>query len=153
MLATQRFRPFVSTQINEWKSPNMYLISSEQGNDTYSVLFYVHKEKHILRNDIEGRAVGDVWGVVGKCIHLGNIIQAGVMIDYVILDYTKYMRMETSALRIQRSWRLVRMMRAADKIARAWKRWLVKKNELWNLRCFVGVAYLCIEAIKETRRD
>jgi hypothetical protein len=92
-----------------------------------------------------------VWGISGRIrADDSSYGEYGVMLEDVVMNYTQYLEKHVAALRIQRTWRRVR---ATGIIKNAWKRWLVKKNELWNPRCFVGVACLAIEACKAMRDD
>lgn len=145
MFHTARFTPFMhafmSTArdgIAAWSKDHMYLICSEQGSLVWADMFWVDNEDNIERDDD-----GNVWGIVGKCIFND---EGGVMIYDVMLDYTQFARMETAALRIQRTWRRRRMLKAAQRISAAFRQWQVRKNELWNPTCFVGIAHLYIEA-------
>ena len=149
MFETNRFGLYMNGSIQIWKPQNMYVVNYMQGDPTYGDLLYVDKEENIEHDDN-----GNVWGIVGFSYDYNlprRVIEGGVMVDDVLLDYTKYMKMETAALKIQRTWRKIRTKKAIECISNAWKRYLVKKNELWNLRSFVGVAFLHIEAVKATR--
>ena len=149
MFLTERFGHYMTGQIQSWSHPNMYIICYEQGDISRGDMFYVDRA-----DDIERNVLGDVWGVVGWCcdyMNPGRVFKGGVSVEYVLLDYTTYMKRECAAMRIQRTWRRIRKQKALDVIIPAWRNYLVKKNELWNLRCFVGVAYLHIEAVRASR--
>lgn len=72
----------------------------------------------------------------------------------ILYDVTEYKEHVVCATKIQNAWRAYKQRRDAAKVIQtAWKRWLVKKNELYNPHCFVGLVHLVIEAsraVKET---
>lgn len=87
-----------------------------------------------------------VWGISGRVyVDDDGYGEYGVMLEDVVLNYTQYLERHVAARRIQRVWK---RYRASNVIRCAWKRWQMKKKELWNPRCFIGLAYLAIEACK-----
>ena len=83
-------------------------------------------------------------GVVGSIIHsmlLHDIVEGAVLTSDVILDYTQYMTIECADIRIQRTWRKRRMIKAAKRISNAFQLWQIRRKEL----CFVGMVHLFIE--------
>jgi hypothetical protein len=75
-----------------------------------------------------------------------------VLTNEVLFDYTKLRVNVTAASKVQRAWRAYQeRQRAAKVVQAAWRRWKVKKDELWNPHCFVGVAYLAIQACRDIK--
>ena len=158
MFETTRFSPYMHEFIIQSAQRNInfdhnciYLINSQQGNIEFADLFFVKNEDNILRNEL-----GDVWGLIGMHIQSSIshvILEGGVMRSDVILNYTRYIEMECASLRIQRTWRKRRMIRAVERISNAFQLWQIRKNELWNPNCFVGIAHLVIEINRAFEND
>ena len=131
------FRDNMRFRVND-----IYLVCREQGDATVCDFllpfddFCFQKE-----NDM-------YWGISGFVYNVDSYGDYGVHIEDVVMNYTQYLEKHCAAIRIQRLWR---RYRASQIIKRAWRTWLVKKNELWNLRCFVGVAYLALDAVRAQR--
>lgn len=119
---------------------DIYLVCREQGNKTLCdfMLPWATEDDFIREN---GKVVGICGEVYVPYLGYGYY---GTNIEDVVMNYTQYLEKHTAARRIQRAWK---RYKAAQAIKRAWKRWLTKKNELWNPRCFVGVAFLALEAM------
>jgi hypothetical protein len=123
----------------------LYLVCRDQGDMTVGNLMFVDVEG--LEWDVDG-----VWGISGMTYSHGiGYGVFGVMVDYVIGNFTIYLRRRWAATRIQRAWQRARRHRAATIIQRAWGRWNVKKDELWNPKCFVGVAFLALDAVRAVK--
>ena len=153
MFSTDRFAPFLHNIELPSTLPTLYIVSHQQGEPTYGDFTLVCNGGDIYFTD-----EGHVWGMCGLCvIHQQSgtpqIVEGGVMIDDVLLNYTYHMYLETAVLRIQRTWRKRRASNAANRIAAAFRLWCIRKNELWNPHTFVGVAHLVIETMRGMKED
>ena len=152
MSSIERFQPFITgPPAQKWPHRSIYMINRKRGDLSWGLMmFYINRSKDIQR-DHTGR-VCDVFGITPSYYYDDEpSFKVGIYPSDVFLNYTSYIRMKCAAMRIQRTWRRIRKQKALDVIITAWRNYLVKKNELWNLRCFVGVAYLHIEAVRASR--
>lgn len=121
---------------------DIFIVCKEQDNPSECYFLVPFETDDFLEENgavvgVSGRVFNEYWGY-------GDY---GVGIDDVVMNYTQYLEQHTAAGRIQRAWK---RYKAAKVIKQAWKHWLVKKNERWNLRCFTGVAFLALEAVRAT---
>lgn len=123
---------------------DLFLVYRNQGNPSVCDFMLPFEDDAFVVED------GVVVGVCGQVFSesYGCYGDYGVNIEEVVMNYTQYLEKRTAATRIQRAWK---RFKAAQVIKRAWKSWLTKKNELWNPHCFVGVAFLALEAIRATK--
>jgi hypothetical protein len=70
-----------------------------------------------------------------------------------VLNYTMYMRMHWSALKIQKQWGMYKQKKAYTIICDAFLEWKHKKTKRWNPYTFEGVALLCLEYVRMKREQ
>lgn len=135
-------RPPVFREQIRFRLHDIFLVCKDQGDASTCNFLIPFDDDSFLEED------GVVVGISGQVFtQLWGYGVFGVNIDDVVMNYTQYLEQHTAARRIQRAWK---RYKASKVIKRAWKRWLTKKNELWNPHCFVGVAFLALEAVRAT---
>jgi hypothetical protein len=122
---------------------DIFLTCHVQGDNTVCKLLLADEEDAFLMED--DQVVGVSGQIFNEYFGYGCY---GVNIQDVVMNYTQYLEQHAAAGRIQRTWKRYRASRV---IKNAWKHWQMKRNELWNPRCFVGVAFLALEAVKAVR--
>lgn len=132
-------RPPIFHDAMRLRANNIFLICCEQDNPSLCMFMLPFDDECFDQEN------GVVWGMSGRVYVAGGYGEYGVMLGDVVMNYTQYLEKHYAARRIQRQWR---RFKAAQVIKQAWKQWLTKKNELWNLRCFVGVAYLALDVAR-----
>jgi hypothetical protein len=119
---------------------DIYLVCCVQGNNSVcKFILPFEDDAFVVEN-------GEVGGIAGQVFNeLYGYGEYGVNIEDVVMNYTQYLEKHIAARRIQRVWK---RYKASQVIKSAWRRWLTKKNELWNPRCFIGLAFLALEAVR-----
>jgi hypothetical protein len=86
----------------------------------------------------------DVW-----IVYDGLVGIYGTYMDYIILDYTKYLIKRNSANRIKRAWkRYLQRKYSVHVIQRCYLNWQFRKSVLWNPRTILGISNLYLEYLK-----
>lgn len=119
---------------------NIYLVAFDPFSDTIDVCNFSLAEEFYYDNGILDGMSG--WSYSAA---YGRYDSYGINAEFITMNYTQYLEHQHAARRIQHTWRRFKAVRI---IKKAWKNWLIKKNELWNPRCFVGAAYIALDACK-----
>lgn len=98
--------------------------------------------------------------VFGRAVHARGMFQGGghvvrygkVHVDQIEYDYTMELQEEQCVRRIERYWLKYRTnyihQKAARIIQRAWRHWVIRKRELWNPHCFIGICNMYVNYLR-----
>lgn len=129
----------------QFEHDHLYMICVNQGDTSsgyLALLKYNTTMEYILQYGVAMVTYSDVFESYGYY---------GVHAEDILYDYTEYKTNTFAAIKIQKAWSSYRRQRAAKIIQSAWKNWQVKKRELWNPTCFIGLAYLAFTACKDIK--
>jgi hypothetical protein len=153
MSHTRLFRPKVPSEYAILLQTNyLYLVCENVNDCSYCQLVLLEDEDAEVYIDDDNTVLGFLgYTWISEYEMYGYI---DIHVNHLVINYTEYMKRLIASTKIQFTWRKYQEKKnAVQVIKKAWKNWKIKKDELWNLRCFIGVAYLAIQACKDTKHS